>query len=82
MTPMAEAIPSETRYAEGNALHDESPSANRLRRHRARRARGVTCAKVEVTDANVRMLEENGYLEGGRDGLGDATALFLSDHTP
>ncbi len=83
---MAQATTSKTRYtesgAESNALHPESPSANRVRRHRARRARGVTCARVDVTDAQMRMLEENGYLKGGRDGLGAAIALFLSDHTP
>jgi len=30
----------------------------------------------------IRMLETNGYLEGGCDGLGDAIALFLSDRIP
>jgi hypothetical protein len=42
------------------------PATVRQRRWRRRKKAGVTSTRVDVTDAHVRMLEENGYLEGGR----------------
>jgi hypothetical protein len=58
--------------------------AKRAKTYRARRREGLRCVTIMRGVATIQTLEENGYLEGGRDGrkLADAVELFISDHMP
>jgi hypothetical protein len=59
-------------------------SAKRTKAYRARRREGLRCVLIRVKPETVETLEENGYLEGGRDRqkVADAVELFISDHMP
>jgi hypothetical protein len=61
-----------------------SPGAERMRRHRDRRQKGLRCVRIELREAEIDVLIRRGRLAG--DSRGDLAAVrkamygFLDDH--
>ena len=58
-----------------------STSTTRVKAHRARKSRGVCLALIEVPEAQVDRLADEGYLDGDNT-LGQAIETFLADYLP
>jgi hypothetical protein len=58
-----------------------STSTTRVKAHRARKNRGVHLALIEIPEAQVDRLADEGYLDGNNM-LAQAIEAFLADHLP
>jgi hypothetical protein len=57
-----------------------STSTTRVKAHRARKSRGVNLAQIEVPEAQVDRLADEGYLDGDNT-VAQAIEAFLANHT-
>jgi hypothetical protein len=55
-----------------------STSTARVKTHRARKRRGVHMALIEISEPQVDLLADEGYLDGDNT-LGEAVVSFLAD---
>ena len=56
-----------------------STSTTRVKAHRARKSRGVYLALIDVPEAQVDSLADEGYLDG-ENTVAQAVEAFLADH--
>ena len=58
-----------------------STSTTRVKAHHARKSRGVYLALIEVPEAQVDRLADEGYLDGDNT-VAQAIEAFFADHLP
>jgi hypothetical protein len=76
-----------TRHMEtGEAAKRVTPSRDRTRAYRARRARNTSCLTIRMTEGEYDRLEAAGYLDakrrGDRDARREAVEDFIADYLP